>query len=74
MKKSNLRMTDTACHIAAKSGVNADTIRDVYANGEEKDNEKFPGQRVVAKDGVSLIGVDKDETTFLVITMRTEKS
>ena len=74
MKKSNLRMTRTACHIAAMNGLDADSIFDTYNNGEEADNSKVEGQRVVKKDNVSLIGVDKDADTFLVITMRVDKS
>ena len=72
--KTNLRMTRTACHIAATNGIKPDVIKDTYANGKVSDNVKVPGQRVIAKDKVSLIGVDKDDETFLVITMRVDKS
>lgn len=69
MKKSSLRMTRTACHIAAGKGVTAEVINDVFKNGVVSKN-KVPGQFVVKKDNVSLIGVERDEDTFLVITMR----
>jgi len=68
-------MTHKACNIAAKNGLDADVIRDVYANGSEarNGNDKFAEQTVIEKDGVSLIGVERDENTFLVITMRVKK-
>lgn len=68
--KSNLRMTRTACHVAAKNGINAEKIIDVFNTGDAYSSDKFPGQKIIKKDKISLIGVDKDESTFLVITMR----
>lgn len=70
--KQNIRMTRTACKIAASKGVTAEVINDTFDNGTRTENE-VPGQFVVKKDKVSLIGVEKDENTFLVITMRAEK-
>lgn len=67
----DLRLTRTACKVAANKGWEPEQIKDnFYHPAAVVESDTHPGQyKVVSKD-MTIIGVNKGDGTFLGITMK----
>lgn len=68
----DLRLTNHACKMAAKRGVQPQTIHDAFYHGAVTPSEDRPGQWKVTGAGITLFGVQEAEK-FLVITLKESK-
>lgn len=73
MKDTNgltLNLTRTACKVAAKNGWSAEDIQACFDNPKKVyDSKTRPGQVRVVNETICIVGVAKDDKTFLGITM-----
>ena len=70
-----LTLSRTACKRAARLGLDADTILDIFHSADSVvvPSEQRDGQHVISKDGYNIVGVYMDETRFHGITIFKEK-